>query len=301
MRFVKFYTIFPENTPYYAVESTQAKCYANKNYRYYRNSMTGSVFTKPSFQPFKMIVLLVIASAWLYGWAYTDTIRALWDHADRAVFFTLNGSLVGHPLWQNVWAIGNNISIDIVMGLCIVSLFYLYAASENAAFALERICIFLLMCTMAVTAKLCMRFLSDNERFSASAELEPALHLSEYVTWLKTKDLSNDSFPSDHGTLLMLAVAFLWFFAGKRYGRPMLLLAILFCLPRLFSGAHWFTDMAVGSFTVTLVVSALTLCTPLYQLLISAYLAILDRPLFTRFLPLFFPQLKRQLTVSSNG
>lgn len=246
--------------------------------------MPESILLGRNFRPFTGILLLSLAAGLLYTWAFVDNVRAAWDEIDRNVFFALNGTLSETGAWQTLWAVGNNIITDIIMGSLVALLFYRYAARDGGIHAIERLCTFLLLGTMVFTAKYSMRFLSDGKRPSASAELEPVVYLSEHVDWLKVKDMSNDSFPSDHATLLIIAVFFLWFYAGWRTGLMMTVLAIIFCLPRLFSGAHWFTDMAVGSLSVALVISALTLCTPLHKLLLRGYVEILDRPSFHRIL-----------------
>lgn len=248
--------------------------------------MPESIFAGRNFRPFIGITLLCIAATLMYTWAFVDPVRAVWDGIDRKVFFTLNGTLAEPGAWQTFWAIGNNIIADILMGSLVALLVYRYAARDGGVYAMERLCTFLLLGTMVFAAKFSMRFLSDGKRPSASTELEPVVFLSHHVDWLKVKDMSNDSFPSDHASLLILSTIFLWFYAGKRTGMVMAGLAVLFCLPRLFGGAHWFTDMAVGSLSVALVISALTLCTPLHKLLLSAFMGIFDRPIFRRLLPL---------------
>jgi len=244
-----------------------------------------SILSGRNFRPITGILLIIAAAINMYAWAFVEPVRLVWDRIDPAVFFALNGTLTEPGAWQTLWAVGNNISTDILMGSIVAFLFYRYAARDGGIYAMERLCTFLVLGTLVFTAKYCMRFLSDGKRPSASAELEPAVFLSQHVDWLKVKDMSNDSFPSDHGTLLILATFTLWFYAGKRTGLIMAAVAVVFCLPRLFSGAHWFTDMAVGSLSVAMIVSALAYCTPVHKLILDAYLAIFDRPLFTRLLP----------------
>lgn len=247
--------------------------------------MPESILSGRNFRPLAGITLIALASVIMYTWAFVEPVRMVWDNIDRSVFYALNGTLAQPGAWQTFWAVGNNIAADIFMGSIVAFLFYRFAARDGGTYAIERLCTFLVLGTLVFALKYCMRFLSDGKRPSASAELEPAIFLSQHVDWLKVKDMSNDSFPSDHASLLILATFTLWFYAGKRMGLTMAAVAVFFCLPRLFSGAHWFTDMAVGSLSAAMVVCALAYCTPVHKLLLDAYLALFDRPVFRRLLP----------------
>jgi len=44
---------------------------------------------------------------------------------------------------------------------------------------------------------------------------------------------------------------------------------LVFSLPRIMSGAHWFTDVAVGSISIVLVVLSWVLLTPLSDKVIA--------------------------------
>ncbi len=67
------------------------------------------------------------------------------------------------------------------------------------------------------------------------------------------KDASKDSFPGDHGMMLLnlreLYVALFW---PSRAGHRADYLCGL-CFPRVMVGAHWFSDIAVGSLTAVLI------------------------------------------------
>ena len=101
------------------------------------------------------------------------------------------------------------------------------------------------------------------ERLSPSLVLEPVFRLSEVVTSVKVKDVSGNSFPGDHGTAVSLFTVFIWVFSGWRRGLAALALAIFAVLPRLMGGAHWITDLLVGSASIALVTTGLTFGTPI--------------------------------------
>ena len=76
--------------------------------------------------------------------------------------------------------------------------------------------------------------------------------VSEFVD-IPTKDASADSFPGDHGIMLMIFAVYMWRYFGRHAFMSSLLILVVFSLPRIMIGAHWFTDIAVGSLSVQLV------------------------------------------------
>ena len=52
--------------------------------------------------------------------------------------------------------------------------------------------------------------------------------------------------------------------AGWKWAVASLALTPFFVLPRMISGAHWFTDAAVGGVFFCLIVLSWALCTPLW-------------------------------------
>lgn len=64
---------------------------------------------------------------------------------------------------------------------------------------------------------------------------------------------SGDSFPGDHGLMLMIYAGFMLRYFGKKAFVVSCIILIIFMLPRIMAGAHWFTDIAVGSLSISLV------------------------------------------------
>jgi membrane-associated phospholipid phosphatase len=61
----------------------------------------------------------------------------------------------------------------------------------------------------------------------------------------------------------------LYFFAGRRLGAYALFYSVFRVLPRLIVGAHWFSDVVVGSGCLALFFLSWTLCTPLHTWIID--------------------------------
>ena len=60
-------------------------------------------------------------------------------------------------------------------------------------------------------------------------------------------------FSGDHGLMLIIFAAFVWRYAGFRYFAAAVLLTIIFSLPRIMAGAHWFSDIMAGSLSLALI------------------------------------------------
>ncbi|VEC80915.1 putative permease [Raoultella ornithinolytica] len=84
-----------------------------------------------------------------------------------------------------------------------------------------------------------------------------------------TKDASKDSFPGDHGMMLLIFATFMWRYFGRRAFAIALTIFVVFAFPRVMIGAHWFTDIAVGSLTAVLIGIPWVLMTPLSDILIA--------------------------------
>jgi membrane-associated phospholipid phosphatase len=91
-----------------------------------------------------------------------------------------------------------------------------------------------------------------------------------------TKDASKDSFPGDHGMMLLIFAAIMLRYFGQKAFALALIIFVVFAFPRVMIGAHWFTDIAVGSLSVALIALPWCLMTPLSDWIIK---------LFDRYLP----------------
>lgn len=222
-----------------------------------------------TMRPLALLAGIGVSTLLLLSWFVFDPTRALWQKANEFIFFTCNGWIAENHAAQVAWGIANHRLFDIVAGSMIVLIFTLWIRSGVREKASGRIAMFLVyFITMAAAVMTGKTFAAEN--ISPSGVLTPAYHLSQMLGWpdfWTPKDYSRVSFPGDHGMALFLAVFFLWAVAGRKYGVPMLVLAIIFATPRLVSGAHWLTDIAVGSIALAALFGSLVLFTPLKNIL----------------------------------
>jgi Kdo2-lipid A phosphotransferase len=197
-------------------------------------------------------------------------LRPFWDSIDRATFTYLNQSLENRPYWQVFWALANHSTADWIEDIFILIFFIVYIVRltpknrrrgiANLLFCTVYIAMIILFVNRYFFREYCVIY-----RDSPTYVLDSSVRLSEYVPWLNLKDRSSKSFPGDHATTAILFAASYAYFAGRKLGIPACCYAIFLCLPRMIAGAHWLSDILIGSGCLTLFFLSWALCTPLHE------------------------------------
>lgn len=104
---------------------------------------------------------------------------------------------------------------------------------------------------------------------SPTRVFQHAQHLSDLVSF-KTKDSASNSFPGDHGLMLMVFAGYMWAFAPRRIALWSLAFVVILSAPRIMVGAHWFSDVYLGSLSIALIILPWVLCTPVARRLARA-------------------------------
>lgn len=193
--------------------------------------------------------------------------RSIWDYVDQKSFFFLHKWIFTSTFWQNFWAIANHKRIDWLHDIFMGSFFFYYIQQGKVDMRVKRIaellvsilCFSTVICLINKTlipAYLCI------SRHSPSLMYEGAIRLSTKINWLYIKDHSRTCFPADHGTTAVLFVTTVFFLMGRRIGFLALLYGIIFCLPRLVVGAHYLSDILIGSAGIGLFALAWLYFTP---------------------------------------
>ena len=238
------------------------------------------------FKPKWLMFWWAVACFWFASWLIPAT-RELWDVLDSGIFFSFNGSLASGKTWQGFWAIANWRPFDIIAAglILIIGFSWIYSLKkESRLSALAGLAVLLFIILVTRFSAALVLYLTDYQRYSPSITLTPSYRLSELVTWIDAKDYHKDCFPGDHGYVVITCIIFFFLQAGKRWGVLSLVLLSPFIIPRLVSGAHWATDIIIGSGTMALISLPLLFATPLYrwgQTIISKILTYLLRPLLS--------------------
>lgn len=208
-----------------------------------------------------LIILLLLASLFLTNF---------WRPIDLAFFKLLNGTLHGPYWWKAFWALANTKWADLLEDVIIVFFFLLYILKGNRFSRPKRISEFL-FCALYIAAIIFFfnrKLLQSHVHFywpSPSVVVDSAVHLTQEIPWLTFKDHSFKSFPGDHAsTALLFAGAYSHIARGK-LALFASLYALFLCLPRLITGAHWLSDIVVGSGSVALFFLSWAFCSPLFH------------------------------------
>ncbi len=222
--------------------------------------MTSTFNTSP-WRP-KLFILLVVAAVLLFlSWEFK---WPDWRSLDEFAFFNLNGLLENSPSHQKFWAIANHRAFDLASAILVGLLYLQWSFSDSRKYTAQRLGLFFFLLIFSLIVLEISKFVLDSyQRISPSLELKPAHRLSLLIPDIKAKDSSGNSFPGDHGMVLSLWTGYFFIYAGKTRGFLVLIIAILFTMPRVVSGAHWLTDIIIGGGTVALIGIACLGATPL--------------------------------------
>ncbi len=199
--------------------------------------------------------LLLIASSGL----------RFWQDVDMWLFRLLNDSVKESFYLQTFWALANVkicdlfgaffiVTFSIIARLSLIQILYYLIWFEIGIFSVKELISPLL-------------FLRD----SPTLICENPFLLSQIIPWLKIKDSSHWSFPSDHAFIVLEWVGFMFFYKGARIGILALISSSFFIFPRLVGGAHWATDVLLGSLPLALLFVAVSCYTPLYTYFTSIF------------------------------
>jgi membrane-associated phospholipid phosphatase len=199
----------------------------------------------------RLAIPFSVASGLAASWIFPP-FAGLWSWLDHQTFYTLNGSLAVGKTWQTVIAYANARAFDLVGGTMLVGLMSLYVVRTERVrkrSGWSGIATFLVLVAVgrAIYFDGVMNGVLGYSRPSPTLVLSQSIRLTELLPGIATKDASPWCFPSDHGYFVLCVALFLTGNAGWRLATAGWLVAVLLTLPRLISGAHWLSDILVGS------------------------------------------------------
>lgn len=189
-----------------------------------------------------------------------------WEKIDITTFKTLNETLRDQPRLQMFWACANHKLADWIEDLFILGFFLLYIkqlprGSRYRGVARFIFSILLVSSVIYVVNRKTLRH-SDISRPSPTYVVEHCVRLSEEIPNMKIKDATLKSFPGDHATTALFFAALFTCFAPFRLSFFAIIYACFLCLPRVVVGAHWLTDILIGSGSIVAVILGWTFFTP---------------------------------------
>lgn len=219
---------------------------------------------------FPLIILLNVAGLALFLSWYLPVNHGFWFPLDSAIFHFFNQELVKSEAFLWLVAVTNNRAFDGCSLLAMGSLMLTFWLKEDKAGRRRILIIGLVMLLTAVVLNQLAQALIPVKRASPTLFFSNINRVSELLH-IPTKDASKDSFPGDHGMMLLIFSAIMLRYFGKKAFAVALIIFVVFAFPRVMIGAHWFTDIAVGSLSVALIGLPWWLMTPLSDRIIAVF------------------------------
>lgn len=218
---------------------------------------------------FYLILCNLIGIILFTSW-YMTKFNGFWFEIDKTIFYYFNTPLIKNDTFMYFVAFTNIRLFDLVSLFSMVLIYYNYYRKSNVEGKRWLFCIGIAMIFSAIILKQIDNILPI-ERVSASIYFENLYHNVNFVSQMSnwpTKDSSTTSFPGDHGMVILIFSAYLWKYFGFKAFCKGILIFIIFSLPRIMSGAHWFTDIYIGSISFILLILSWIILLPIADIFI---------------------------------
>ncbi|AJQ98560.1 MULTISPECIES: phosphatase PAP2 family protein [Hafnia] len=225
-----------------------------------------------------IILFNILGIALFLSW-YLPTNHGFWFPIDSSIFFFFNEHLATNRTFLYLVAYTNNRAFDAI-ALLSMGLLYLSFFVKRDGYGKRRMLILGVVILLTAVVLNQLGHLLPVQRASPTHFFENINRVGE-LTGINTKDSSRDSFPGDHGMMLIIFAVFMLRYFTVRSFIIALGIFVIFILPRIMIGAHWFSDIAVGSLSVVLVGLSWWLLTPASDALLN----LLDRHLPGKYRP----------------
>ena len=198
---------------------------------------------------------------------YLPEHHGIWFSLDKSVFYWFNDRLATNKALLWFVAITNFRAFD---GAALLAMGMLYLTLWRQASQQGRRRLLATGITMLITAVMLNQLgrLLPVSHPSPTRFFPHVNHVAQ-LTGIPTKDASADSFPGDHGMMLLIFACFMLRYASYRAFAWAVLIVLVFATPRVMIGAHWLTDIVVGSLSVVLVGMSWWLLTPASDMVIN--------------------------------
>jgi len=198
----------------------------------------------------------------------------LWEKLDIAAAYFFNSFIQNHKISQNFWAFFNSSLADWLFDITMALFFLPYVFLAQKGQKLKRfIEISLIIFVIVLFYNLFNRGIFEKaiilSRESPFGVLPDLFSLNEVISWTHVKVHSSASYPGDHGYTICMFILSIYFLMGRRQCFFAFLASLPFLVPRLITGAHWVTDILMGSFIMALFILGWLFYTPLFTFLTS--------------------------------
>jgi membrane-associated phospholipid phosphatase len=214
-----------------------------------------------------ILVLNVLGFALFFSW-YLPVNHGFWFQLDKNIFYWFNDRLLTNKPLLWLLAITNFRAFDGVSLLAMGGLYLHFWRRETAPGRRRLLAVGIAMLICAVVLNQLGHLIPVSH--PSPTKFFPDVNHVTKLTGIPAKDASSDSFPGDHGMMLMIFACFMLRYFTRRAFMIAVAIVIVFASPRIMIGAHWFTDVVVGSLSVVLVGMSWCLLTPFSDYLVNA-------------------------------
>lgn len=206
----------------------------------------------PNYKAFFLTSIFILLM--LISWKCPLTSN-LWQSIDIRLAYFFNSFIRYSAFAQNFWAFFNSSTADWLFDGVVLLFFLPYIFSHEKPLRLrafiEVLILVSLFYILHVVFTICILKKLIVSRCSPSWTLE-LFDLSSVIHWTFVKVRSKSSFPSDHAYTVLISVISVFHLRGWKWGIYAFIISIPFLLPRSITGAHWFTDVFMGGFLISL-------------------------------------------------
>lgn len=213
-----------------------------------------------------ILLLNALGLILFFSW-YLPAGHGQWFAIDKGIFYWFNDRMVTSKLLLWLVAITNFRAFDGVSLLAMGGLYLHFWRRETPQGRRRMLAIGITMLITAVGLNQLGHLIPVSH--ASPTKFFPDVHHVSQLTGIPTKDASADSFPGDHGMMLIIFACFMLRYFSRRAFALAVLIVLVFAMPRVMIGAHWFTDIAVGSLSVVLVGMSWWLMTPASDYLVN--------------------------------
>jgi len=215
---------------------------------------------------FLILLLNLCGLALFFSW-YLPEGHGLWFTIDKTIFYWFNQRLATNQALLWLVAITNFRAFDGVSLLAMGGLYLHYWRQETPQGRRRMFAIGITMLISAVGLNQLGHLIPVSH--PSPTRFFPDVNHVTQLTGIPTKDASADSFPGDHGLMLIIFACFMLRYFNARAFAAAVFIVVVFAMPRVMIGAHWFTDVAVGSVSIALVGMSWWLITPASDYLVN--------------------------------
>lgn len=221
-----------------------------------------------------LLITHVLAALLMLSWMI-EPFHSLWMAMDDWFFWIFNDSLKnGSDSYRYFWALVNMQEFDKFVAVVLLGIFVVHALTKGKQHWGRHLGIMVAMFAVlgvwtGYGNHTGIGQLLPFERPSATLDYKDSFRLAQWSTELKTKDSSADSFPGDHGMILLIVAGFVAYYFKRGYGWFALAFAVIGTMPRVVAGAHWMTDEIVGAVFIAMLALSWNFHTPIGEWMVQ--------------------------------